>query len=173
MLQGLNSAWKSHWRLWRDERLVIVPILTSFALAKFGITCQSGFGRFAARKYLTSDTQIIGSNERKIYTRMLRNFSESSEQNSQLHFATPLWELPVSMMLFSGILLFETIESFNLNWRATTSAKDKKRRKRKGEKTRKNLKMRCILVPRAGPMGRQMNSMLVERKACCLATNAF
>jgi len=62
------------------------PILTSSALAKFGITYQSGFGRFAARKYLTSDTQIIGSNEREIF----RNFSESSEQNSQLHFATPL-----------------------------------------------------------------------------------
>lgn len=116
------------------------PILTSSALAKFGITYQSGFGRFAARKYLTSDTQIIGSNEREIF----RNFSESSEQNSQLHFATPLWELPVLMMLFSGILLFETIEIEGQQ----PQQKIRKGERGKAKKPEKKFKMRCILVPR-------------------------
>lgn len=69
----------------RDERLVIVPILTSSTLANFSQVLDV----LQPENILPVIPGSVISNEREIYTKMLRNLSESSEQNSQIHLATP------------------------------------------------------------------------------------
>jgi len=110
-----------------------VGLCSTSDVITFGQNWHYLYSSSGGGKDLSNDTRVIGSIEPEIYTKMLRNLSEKLGANFlRLHFATPWYKLPVSMMLSQKFL----------NWKRAQKKVNHCRKKGQNGNTKKSLKTR-------------------------------